>query len=1467
MTVTQEPSSSVHERLERALKVVRRLQADGAGRGTRHQVAITGIGMRLPGGIVSMDDLWEALEEGRVTTGDFPDDRWPADGPGDHGADPQDLVPAHYLAQSPYAFDSTLFGINESEATSMDPQHRLALECLWDAFESAGVKPESLSGTRTGVYFGQSTNDYVRLRQQYGRPEDVGPYNMVGEAAFLAGRISHMYGLTGPSLMIDTACSSSLVALQNAAEAVASGRIDRAIVGGVNLILSPYGFRLLGQTGALAPDGLCKTFSSRADGYGRGEGCVVVIVERLEEARSRRARVWATIDGTAVNHDGHSGGLSVPSGAAQRALLRAALESAGLGPERIGYIEAHGTGTGLGDPLEMGGISEVIGTEGRREAVLVGSVKSNLGHLEAASGLAGVAKALLVLGHGTVPLTVNATPPNPGIVLEDTRVRIATDQERLPADGRVMVNSFGASGTNVSIVLGGAPREDTGETGGTQDGPALFVMSAASADALRDRAVSLRQTLRAGTAGMQAVASTLIHGRSDLSHRLAVWGTRDDVVRDLGDWLEGEPAPVSSGVVKDDLAPGIAFAFSGQGQQYPGMGRDAALAGPVAARIIDEATTASPALEPYLSGAVDGAAPEIVQPAMVAVEVALAAELRAAGCIPTVAVGHSLGEISAAVDVGMLTLGDGLRLARARGMAMGGFAGRGTLLAVSLPWDEVDAIVRGMDLEVTCAAFNSRVDCTAVGSVQDITALEEVLRERKTRFKRLPTDIPFHSPALRSIATELVPVLDTVRFSEPSVPLISTLTGESVTADLVSGVDYWADQASRPVVFGHAVASAVDRGVDAFIEVGPGHALASLGWRRSLPGQWTTSLEQQSRPGDLAGRVAAELYVSGNRGPATGLVQPGPVVDLPTYPFEHGSDFRFSPRAMEPDQPYRPHGYVTEWVPAPAQMDSPADGPLTVVTLGDGDSAFVAALRRLRPDLGVTTLRVADLAGADTSNTGPVIVDMTQYPDASRQDAAEDLTGSLVAVAQALDGAGPLWVLTRRAIPMTDRETVPGIASSPAWGICLVGVLERPEAWGGAIDIDAPTPQAIQRVLDTVLGGGDEDQVVVRHGQPFVPRLQHARDTGRQPVSVSAQGAYLVTGGTGGLGLVLVEWLAARGASHLVLLARRGETELGEETRRRLDLVRGRGVTIDVVAVDVADTDQVLGELGRVVPDHERVHGVFHAAGASSPRTVADLEPADIRHSLRAKVGGAESLRAVAERYSPEYVVLYSSIASVWGSANLGMYAASNRYLDSFAADLTDAGTPTMSISWGPWLVGSGLGDEELLEHLRASGLDAMDPAEAMERMWLHVLQPGHRVEAIVDWQRMITLMSLRRGRPAIQHLAAGSADTDGAGRGGELLARLRGLSSADRRELVGDHIRGLLAAQLRLDRAELTDDASLVELGLDSIGVLEVQGRLSRALGAELEPARFFEVPAPEWDVMVLAALEAQGVLEAAGE
>lgn len=831
-------------------------------------VAIVGMACRVPGA-ANLQSFWDLLERGESAVGKISPQRRALT---DYAA-AEDA--AHScLGELPevQAFDAQVFGISAREAISMDPQQRLTLETVWHALEDAGIAPSALAGSATGVYFGISTNDYFRMQGKAGHDAYSGTG---GALSIAANRISYCLGLQGPSLALDTACSSSLVAVHQACQALGTGECDSAIAGGVNLVLSAEFGDIFAQAQMLSPDGRCKTFDAGANGYVRGEGVGAVVLKRLSDAQRDGDRIHAVIRGSAVNQDGRSNGLTAPNGLAQREVIRAALARAGVPAASIGYVETHGTGTPLGDPIEVAALKETYGLAGSSPCRL-GALKTNIGHLEAAAGIAGLIKTVMVLERGRIPGNHGFEELNPHIDLTACRLEIAALAQDWPAPAhaprRAGVSAFGFGGTNAHIVLesAAAPAQPGPASEAPAGTPLLLTLSAASAASLAALRNEYAQRLRdLPEAQARALCHSANRHRARLPERLAVLG---DTVEQLVQALDQDPqALVGTGASGSHrrAAPGprrIAFLFTGQGAQYPGMAVSLSRSDPVFRQHIEACDAIlRPVLGAPLIDILSDAHGQylndtlFVQPALVAVELGMAQLWQRHGVTPDVLVGHSVGEYAAACFAGVMSLEDALTLVAERGRLMAAAPGCGAMLSVRASPAELFAQLPQLGLDLDVASHNGPEQFVLSGEVDAIERAQRALAAIGLDTQRLAVSHAFHSRLMDAILPAFEAATQRVTFHPARIPLLPSAPCEYS----ISEAAYWVQQLRAPVQFAEALRGLVAQGVDCLIETGPGRTLVDLGRRQCPGGDWIHSFGRSEADTTRWARALAEAFVAG----------------------------------------------------------------------------------------------------------------------------------------------------------------------------------------------------------------------------------------------------------------------------------------------------------------------------------------------------------------------------------------------------------------------------------------------------------------------------------------------------------------------------------------------------------------------------------------------------------------------------
>jgi polyene macrolide polyketide synthase len=886
----------------------------------RHEepIAIVGMSCRYPGGVASPQDLWELVASGGDAIAPFPEDRgWDLERLYDPDPDRLGCSYARDGGFLPEAggFDAAFFGVGPREALAMDPQQRLLLETAWEALENAGVDPASLAGSATGVFAGVMHHDYGL--DGAGSPEWGGYQGAVSTGAAVSGRVAYSFGLEGPAVTVDTACSSSLVAMHLAAQALRAGECKLALAGGVTVLSTPGTFVEFSRQRGLARDGRCKSFAAAADGTGLSEGVGLVLLERLSDARANGHEVLALLRGSATNQDGASNGVTAPNGPSQERVIRQALANAGLSPAEVDAVEAHGTGTVLGDPIEAQAILSTYG-QGRNGAPLaLGSIKSNIGHAQAAAGVAGVIKMAMAMRHGRLPRTLHLDEPTPHVDWSAGEVELLSEEREWEANGkprRAGISSFGASGTNAHLILEeapatvAAPRIRDGEVrdGEVGEGGELgqplpttpLLLSAKGEGALREQGARLAAHLRENPElELEDVAATLAATRAGLPHRAAALGESTEELLEVLDALaQGESHPsLTAGKAGSGK---LAFLLSGQGAQRAGMGKELYESFPTFATALDEVCAEfDPHLQQPLRGllfASDGSEEaelldrtEFTQPALFAIEVALFRLLESWGVRPDFLIGHSIGELAAAHLAGVLDLADACRLIAARGALMGALPEGGAMVAIEASEEEVLAnLPEGLSL----AAVNSPTSVVLSGEEGAALKLAEAWKQKGRKATRLRVSHAFHSELMEPMLEAFEEVASSLTYREPQIPILSNLSGEPLSPEQATDPAYWVAQVREPVRFGAGIEHLAAAGVSTFLELGPDAVLTAMA-ASCLAGAESeptlAPLLRKERPeAQTLTAALAGAHLEGAEVDWTQFFGPRQRVPLPTYPFQ-----------------------------------------------------------------------------------------------------------------------------------------------------------------------------------------------------------------------------------------------------------------------------------------------------------------------------------------------------------------------------------------------------------------------------------------------------------------------------------------------------------------------------------------------------------------------------------------------------
>ncbi|MFG2555972.1 amino acid adenylation domain-containing protein [Streptomyces sp. NPDC048581] len=1432
--------------------------------GTR-PVAVLGMACRFPGA-PTPEAFWELLVAGRDTVTAVPAGRW-------ESASGVAVGLFGSFLPDPADFDAAFFGLDDEEARATDPQARIFLELAHEALERAGYAGPRRTGRRIGVFAAVSDSGYREILAAATDGDLAAhPGALTGNLPNLvAARLSQALDLDGPALAVDTACSSALVALHLARRSLQSGECDVAVVGGVQLALTPTGHGLLAHAGALSPTGAGRPFGHAADGIVPGEGGAALVLARLDDARRDGDPVLALVRGTAVNNDGRSLSLLAPNPRTQREVITQAYGECGIDPDAVSYVEAHGTGTPVGDPIEAQSLGHAFPPRTDGLPRLLGSVKANIGHLLNAAGMPGLVKTVLALQHRQIPPSPNTASPAPYLERIAPGFELVTEQREWRTPGPLIagVNAFGFGGTNAHAVLEEAPAAleeapaATTSPTAAADGPHLLTLSAHTPDALRTAAADLAAYARRRPDLPEADLCAAVNtARDDRTHRLAVVAEGD-----LPDRLQAARA---ADFTVARSRPRTVFLMPGQGAQRPGQGRDLYRSAPVFRDVIDEASSltgpvlgrslAEWCLDPRMDPE-ELARTEVAQPLLVAFGVGLARQLGEWGLVADAVAGHSVGEIAAACVGGALSLAEAVGFAAERGRLVGELALPGAMVAVRGDEATVAELVSASGGSLSVAAVNGPEQVVISGSEDAVDRAVAELTRRGVATRRLRVSHAFHSPLLEPVLAPLADAAKALTVKPAAVPMLSTVTGEWRPGLTPA---YWQEHAVQPVRFGAAVARLLDEGYDHFVELGPGNSLGAA--VRAVAGA-------QGAP-DVAVLTAGPAPASGrdaDSGGARALLETagrlwarGAVLDrgagrrrvpvptgVPTYPFQRT---RYWPR--------RPgEGTVVrrlDWRDAPI---TPAVGPRVVRLIG-ADQPLGRALAERLAGRGVTVLgedgadesvsasadTVVWLAGAEGAGDGGQPATDIGLGNELRigtdfgiglgmglgNDLGIDLSMAVSALRPVLD---LLTTDLARLLVVTEDAYLTGAPTERArptqalpHGFTLALPEEHPGLAARSIDLSSrdtldARADALMRELSSAHEPGAEGAFAWRSGRRLSRTPVDVPDVPAALGALPPDGTYLITGGAGGLGSALARDLASRGARELILIGR-SETVPDE----LLTELRAQGARARYQAADVSDAAAVDALFATLPP----LDGVFHAAGTVRPGTLRAKTDGEIGQVLAAKVRGTVLLAEALRRYGqvPAVCVAFSSLSSVLpGLAGaLGDYAAANAFLDAFAATERAAGRPWQAIGFGPVADAGLAAGSPVRQRLHARGLTPMTTRAAIAALHTAVATDAAHL-LVTPWEPPAPTVTAER--PNGTHESAPPAPrTTPDGNAGAAVDPVR----------AADLVRQLLAEALHRAPEDIADDEQFLGLGLDSLTAVDLARRLETELGLPLPATLLFE-------------------------
>jgi acyl transferase domain-containing protein len=1531
-------------------------------------IAIIGMSCRFPGS-ENVHAFWRLLREGIDAVSEVPAERWDVAAFFDQERDAPGKMTTRWGGFLPRVdlFDAAFFGISPREANRMDPQQRLLLETAWEALEDAGQAREQLSGRAIGVFIGISTNDYGM--SQFANTAQIDAYCNTGNSlSIAANRISYTFDFRGPSVAVDSACSSSLLAVHLACQSLRTGDSEMALAGGVNVILSPAPVIGFSKLGAMSRDGHCKTFDASADGYVRGEGVGMVMLKPLAHAVRDRDPIYAVIRGTAVNNDGRSNGLTAPSLQAQVAVLRSAYEQANIDPRRVGYVEAHGTGTLLGDTIEARALGKVLGA-GRvaTQPLAIGSVKTNLGHLEAAAGIAGLIKVALALKHRAIPPSLHFKELNPLILRENLALRVQTSFEPFPRHNYPLVagvSSFGFGGTNVHAVLEEAQSLPEAERDLHASKSAfLLPLSAATEQALHQLVQKYREWLTAPDTDFPPLVDICGCASTRRSHQIYrvsfAASSQGQLVDQFGAFLNGEECPgVSRGRQPPNRREKLTFVFSGQGSQWLGMACELLEQEPIFAKALRACDSAvapyagwslvDELYKPKSSSNLDEIG--IVQPVLFAIQVALAALWRSWGIVPDKVIGHSMGEVAAAHVSGSISLEDAARIICVRSCLLSEISGLGTMATVELTPSDAESTLCEYRDKLALAAINGPSSTVLSGDRETLQELISKLESKGVFCRMVNANVAAHSSQVDRLCDKLIGALDGLETRTSKIMMYSTVTGGLVDGHSLNA-DYWAKNLRNTVRFKSAVDLVLREGQSTFVEVSPHPIL--LAAITQCAGNWPQQITILPSLHRVEGRIAmlstlGSLYTKGYsinwRAVSSCAAK---CATLPSYPWQHES-FWFAPEVsqiddrkydvrVQPDHDER-SGFVRDYKQSVYELvwrATKRSGPC-----GDAKSGTnrcrqdwivfadqvvgraIAAYLIRHGDTCITVFSGTDYRQvdeqsyeidpacaesfrklfADLESRGISHLDGVVHLWSLLADSPPDEVGSsdqaltlscfsalwlVQSLAKWAAGRRPprVWLVTKGVHAVYRGAEATTVFQAPLWGLGRTVWHEYPEFRCTLIDLSArQTPNEIEALLNELRCDGNENQIALRDEDYFVARLvrvplrarfasssvprderqtTNAQPTGKiiggladsngGPPSVGAgptllqrNGVYLVTGGTGNLGLAVAQWMARKGARHIALVAR---TPPSIEAQSGIEAMQVAGAEVLMVLGDIARANDVVKIFAQIDNTNLPLRGIVHAAGIVDDGTIAQLTISKMRAVMAPKIAGAWELHRQTMNRSLDFLVLFSSAASLLGSPGLGNYAAANAFLDGLAHYRHSRGLPAISIDWGPW-AGSvqaaryraARGHELYLAPTISQGeaLDLLDDLLSANFPQVGVLPfdwpQWNQVGLSENLPPLLAELITRKPALAVNETAVKSSTS--------LLDAVTAEIKSGRTGLVEGHLRNWLAQVLRLPTSRIEADDRLTDLGIDSLMAIELRKKVWTELGITIDLATLLRGP-----------------------